>query len=280
MKWKLLCWLLIGGCFAANAQPTDCNCQNDFVYVKDKVEQKHPGFKVNVNNETRKDYDRKVAETAARIQNDTPDRENCASYIGDYLSFFRDKHMKVFVDNGRPDKSERNLTRDMTLESINENTWYIKLPTFYKTYWKEIDSFYDSIIPQLQTRPNLVVDLTGNTGGGPRMYLQLTKFLKKRKNAPARIALIYDRYCASACEHFVLELAGKKGVTTFGENSFGALGYGNVASLVTPNCGLKFYLPATLFRRYLKYEVDGIPPDRPLESGTDWRQQVEDFFSR
>ena len=271
----LLCCMLIGP-LAARAQEAaaGCNCRADFEYVRQLVEDEHPGFRLNVSRLTPDEYEGRIADVQRLTAGNGITRDSCAAYINSYLQLIRDGHLRVSAATAPP-KSERNLTADMHLKALDRETYYLRLPTFFKSYWRQIDAFYDSIIPLLATRPNLIIDLRNNTGGGERMYLQLLKYLKKNRHSPSRIALLFNRYCASACEEFTVRLMDHRKVTTFGENSYGAIGYGEVNRYRTPHCALTFDLPTQKRRRYLGYELEGVPPEHVLTGPPEtWVEEV------
>jgi len=255
-------------------QVPNCPCVKDAGYVVDRMENDHPGFSRNLRN--RKSEYRELRAYVLRSAADIEDKEICVKLLQEYLAFFRDGHLGISIpDPDRIPKSDRNLTKDLFLEQINDDTHYLRLPTFYKSYWQELDSFYDEVEPQLGSMEHLIIDVRNNTGGGPRMYLQILKALKRKSSAPKKISLLYNSACASACEHFVVDLGRKSHVTTYGENSYGALGYGDILQITTPNCQFRFDLPSRRFGSYLKYEIYGVPPDVRLEKGAgSWLQQI------
>ncbi len=268
------CLLLLVAPVWGQGQAGRCPCVKDAGYVVDRMENDHPGFTRNLRK--RKSEYRELRAYVLRSAADIEDQETCLKLLQEYLAFFRDGHLGISIpDPDRVPKSDRNLTKDLFLEQLNDNTHYLRLPTFYKSYWEELDSFYGEVEPQLAGMEHLIVDVRNNTGGGPRMYLQILKALKRKRTAPERVSLLYNSACASACEHFVVDLGRKSHVTTYGENSYGALGYGDIQQITTPNCQFRFDLPSRCFGSYLKYEIKGVPPDVRLEKGGDsWLQQL------
>ena len=90
------------------------------------------------------------------------------------------------------------------------------------------------------------------------------------KGYPDKIAVIYNRNCASACESFLFEIRFSKKVITVGENSGGYTGYGNVMSVTTP-CGNTLAWTTTRYRDQRQYDFVGIPPKyRIPPSESDW----------
>lgn len=250
-----------------------CSCPEETRFLVSSIEKRHPGFRQNLR-KRKKTYQALVRQTiagAAAAQNP----EQCLQVLKHYLTFFKDGHLNITLrDSTYVPKSERNLTQNLVFTGISDTTAYMRLPTFYKSYWQELDSFYTLTIPQILDYQHLVVDLRNNTGGGERMYNQLLEALKNRYTSPRRVSIIYNRFCASACEQFVLKVSRKRHVHTYGENSFGALAYGNINQAQTPGCGYIFYLPTKRYRRFLKYELVGIPPDYRLEKGKPWLPQI------
>jgi hypothetical protein len=101
--------------------------------------------------------------------------------------------------------------------------------------------------------------------GTPRMV----KY-PENKGYPDKIAVLYNRNCASSCESFLFEILNSSKVIRAGENSGGYTGYGNVMNIQTP-CGNTLSWTTTVYRNQWKYEFVGIPPQYKIpEEETDW----------
>lgn len=86
------------------------------------------------------------------------------------------------------------------------------------------------------------------------------------KGYPQKVALIYNRNCASSCESFLFEARFSKKVITVGENSGGYTGYGNVMQITTP-CGNRLSWTTTRYRNQRQYDFTGIPPQYRIPAG-------------
>jgi len=85
-----------------------------------------------------------------------------------------------------------------------------------------------------------------------------------------KIAILYNRRCASSCESFLVEVMNSRRTIMIGENSGGYTGYGNVMSITTP-CGNTLSWTTTAYRDRWKYEFVGIPPQYKIPGDeTDW----------
>lgn len=82
---------------------------------------------------------------------------------------------------------------------------------------------------------------------------------KANNGNPSKIAILYNRNCASSCEQLLLDAAFSKKVKLVGENSGGYIAYGNVMSIKTP-CGNYLYWTTTRKNNDRKYEFVGIEP--------------------
>ncbi len=90
------------------------------------------------------------------------------------------------------------------------------------------------------------------------------------KGYPDKVAVIYNRNCASSCESFLFEVRFSKKVITVGENSGGYTGYGNIMSISTP-CGNTLTWTTTRYRDQRQYDFVGIPPKYRIPSSeSDW----------
>lgn len=90
------------------------------------------------------------------------------------------------------------------------------------------------------------------------------------KGYPLKIAVLYNKNCASSCESFLFEILNSSKTVRVGENSGGYTGYGNVMSIETP-CGNTLSWTTTVYRNQWKYEFVGIPPHyQAPDYETDW----------
>ncbi|HSK12929.1 MAG TPA: S41 family peptidase, partial [Phnomibacter sp.] len=114
----------------------------------------------------------------------------------------------------------------------------------------------------------------------PFTYLQrganqrMPHVLREVKPMPRKVVMMYDRGAASSAETliFVGKESGK--TITFGENSFGATGYGEVSNHTLPGGMYQLNIPLTRYRYQGKYDTVGIPPQVRAQEGKDWIEQA------
>jgi hypothetical protein len=93
---------------------------------------------------------------------------------------------------------------------------------------------------------------------------------KENKGYPLKVAVLYNRGCASSCESLLIEAMHSNKTILVGENSGGYTGYGNVMRIQTPQ-GRILRWTTTVYREEWKYEFVGIPPHYRVPAGTeDW----------
>lgn len=233
-------------------------------------------------------------------------------------------------------------TEIFSFKIIDSNTAYIAIRHFAGRYSTMLDSAYKAVMPEIQKRPNLIIDVRNNGGGSDanykalmpliytdpitndvvdyyatpdniKAYTQLRDLYKSKPETygkdgymnwqygiekmekakpysftpmtgstpsiskykpvpgyPQKVAIIYNRNCASSCESFLFEARNSKKVITVGENSGGYTGYGNVMSITTP-CGNSLGWTTTRYRNQRQYDFTGIPPQhRVPQNETDW----------
>ncbi|MBY0486434.1 MAG: hypothetical protein K2P85_04500 [Flavobacteriaceae bacterium] len=112
------------------------------------------------------------------------------------------------------------------------------------------------------------------------MYNQLLKILKSNSKK-IKIAVVYNKRCASACEEVALILTENKNIKSFGENTNGQFAYGFVKAYKTPNCGFSFIITTKKYSERLKYEYVGVQPEEILdkENESDWIKIIEKKLS-
>lgn len=86
------------------------------------------------------------------------------------------------------------------------------------------------------------------------------------ENSPLNIAIIFNKYTASSAEGFILQASTSKKVKTYGENSKGAVMYGDWMPLHLPelNISVAITTKKMIFKNNEDYESIGILPDIDL----------------
>ncbi len=97
-----------------------------------------------------------------------------------------------------------------------------------------------------------------------------TSTYRKETGNPLKVAILYNRGCASSCEQLLIDALFSKKVKLVGEHSGGYIAYGNVMSIKTP-CGNTLNWTTTRKNNDRKYEFVGITPQFKVPVGeTDW----------
>lgn len=86
------------------------------------------------------------------------------------------------------------------------------------------------------------------------------------KTSPLNIAIIFNRNTASTAEGFILQTNNSKNVKTFGENSAGAVSYGDWMPIELPelNIWVAITTKKMIFKNNADFETIGIAPDFDL----------------
>lgn len=86
------------------------------------------------------------------------------------------------------------------------------------------------------------------------------------KNSPKQISLIFNRNTASTAEGFILQASRSKKVLTYGENSAGAVSYGDwvPVELTDLNIWVAMTTKKMIFKNKEDFESTGIAPQMPL----------------
>lgn len=105
-------------------------------------------------------------------------------------------------------------------------------------------------------------------------------YYKISNENPKKIAILYNRNCASSCEQLLIDAAFSKKVKLVGENSGGYIAYGNVMSITTP-CGNTLNWTTTRKNSDRKYEFVGVEPQvRIPATETDWVQYTRQLLAK
>lgn len=174
----------------------------------------------------------------------------------------------------KPQQAQLNIKDKGNYEykAINDQVGYLRLSSFNSSdkNIKTATVFFAQ--HQFAINPfNLIVDLRNNGGGGPKTSGQFAKFLNAYRG---KIYILQNSNTVSNAEQFIINLQGKKNITTLGETSRGTITYGS-------NYGKAIKLPSNRFVFYptdmkgrvkdLAYESIGIAPNILLDAyGDDW----------
>lgn len=99
--------------------------------------------------------------------------------------------------------------------------------------------------------------------------------IRKPINSIKKVAVLYNRNCASSCETLLMLAKHSDKTILCGENSGGYMGYGNIYSVKTPCFNFSLNISSTLYENSRKYEVVGITPHYPLKYDQDWIEQTQ-----
>ncbi len=107
-----------------------------------------------------------------------------------------------------------------------------------------------------------------------RRFVVSNKYAQRKVHAtPRKIILMYNRNTASAAEGLILNALHSKKVLTFGENSAGAITFGDISTVNTPS-GFMLQSATQRTRNRFQYEHTGISPRVKANQNQDWIEQV------
>lgn len=93
-----------------------------------------------------------------------------------------------------------------------------------------------------------------------------TDTIQLERNSPLNIAIVFNRNTASSAEGFILQASNSKKVKTYGENSAGAVSYGDWMPVELPdlNIWVAITTKKMIFKSNEDFESIGISPDKDL----------------
>lgn len=119
--------LLIFISFGARAQ--DCNCREEFAFVRNHMEKNHPGFNSDIKDPNQPDYKAFVESLEKKIAQD-PSPKYCLMYLKQYMRYLKDHHINI---NGRGPAA----VKEDSLPAVEA---FLNSSTFLATERMEIDS--------------------------------------------------------------------------------------------------------------------------------------------
>ena len=154
----LLMFLLLS--YFVNGQ--NCNCEQEFNFLVNKIENDYAGFQDKVNNKNIESY--KLFTENIRIQSrKTNSFLRCTIILEQWLKYFNDKHLSLEID--------KNIY--FTYKRFDSTALLLRIPSFSWHNKEIIDSLVLKNKAQITSTPILIIDLRGNSGGTDYSYLEL-----------------------------------------------------------------------------------------------------------
>jgi Peptidase family S41 len=95
-----LAFFISGQFLSAQTSQGQCDCVQDFDFVKNYLEQHYSGFRANVTEANRAQYQLHSDNIAAKARLNPTDETQCYQLLKTYLDFFKDRHLSISPDDG------------------------------------------------------------------------------------------------------------------------------------------------------------------------------------
>ena len=191
-----------------------------------------------------------------------------------YVGFKKDVEQQLFALETLSDKTYDRL-------ELSDDITYLKIGSFSSWYpaLGEAEDFYKTLEGTL-SKPNLIIDLRNNGGGGERNSDLLLKQIKRYAKSN-KIYVIINHRTLSNAERFALQLGRLDNTLLFGSSTNGTLAYEIKDSTYNLTCGdFVAVLTSKKDSKYLDYESLGVEPDQELSMQSDWVEQIQEYISK
>jgi len=195
-----------------------CNCKENFEFIKDRIETSYSGFQDKVNQSTKADYEKSLAQTeeTARTTNNT---SVCFKAISKYLAFFQDRHVHLNVISNQTNTKnqsgssifKKNVSAEwFNIKNIDDSTLMLSLPSFSGDNKKLIDQLIDKNKNKILKTPYLLIDIRGNGGGTDQSFYSVLPFLYTNSYALKGNDILASKYNIEIFEGFEYRLKSTK----------------------------------------------------------------------
>ena len=161
-------------------------------------------------------------------------------------------------------------------DEISPEITYLRIGSFNSWYptLSDAEKFYKQLEGAL-SKPNLIVDLRNNGGGGDRNSDILFKILKSyaKKN---KLYVLINHRTGSNAEQFAYKLSELNNCEVLGQQTNGTISYEIVnGNYELPSGHFIAVLTSKTHSKYLEVESKGVRPDIELSLESDWIEQTK-----
>jgi hypothetical protein len=163
-----------------------CNCNQNFEFIKNRIETSYSGFQDKVNQLTKAEYDKLCIQTEKAVK-ESNTTISCFKAIRNYISFFQDKHIHFNTtinqgnnnDENVPFYKQSNITNAewFNLKNIDDSTLLLSLPSFSPEHKSLVGELIDKNKSKLLNTTYLIIDIRGNGGGADETFYSILPFL-------------------------------------------------------------------------------------------------------
>lgn len=101
-----------------------------------------------------------------------------------------------------------------------------------------------------------------------------------KSNAIQKVAILYNKNCASSCETLLFSAQQSSKTILVGENSGGYVGYGEVGTIITPCYNFNLTCTMSRYKKQRAYEVIGVAPNYYLNNSKSWIDQTIELLEK
>ncbi|MBG0763791.1 MAG: hypothetical protein H0S78_02705 [Tissierellales bacterium] len=179
----------------------ECNCKKIFEWTKQTFEENDAGFSYIIEKKGEQAYSIHNKLIQGKVDAITSPID-CQNIMREWLSFFRSTHVEFhYVGEIKSSSKNTNHPQSSTvgketkpfednklygkflnskkpfIESINEHTLYLRIPSFSGNEKSKIDSLIDLNRTRILDTENLIIDIRNGTGGSDASYRELLPIL-------------------------------------------------------------------------------------------------------
>ncbi len=158
-----------------------CQCKTQFEFVYSHIETNNPAYQVLKNDTSRLKKYHSIKEELLEKSAHMTEIDTCLQLINKYINSIGDHHTGLFLNKPLNNQDTSIVGNNFLFKELKPNIAYLKISTFSRAYFPNLNLFYDSVLPCIEKYPYIILDLRYNGGGSDEGWHRLLPIIYTNK---------------------------------------------------------------------------------------------------